>query len=105
MSITFSPAPHSPDSLNIANQNARELLTWLGIEHTQDLYGEISASELAALCRRRLWPIKRNEDPGLPASESPRHYVGGRRPGYLPKTTKALLKICESHPGTTINWY
>jgi hypothetical protein len=41
--------------INLSNQNAADFLAWLGLP-TRDLVGELPGRELAALCRRRLWP-------------------------------------------------
>jgi hypothetical protein len=68
MSVTFSIGsrvaadPGCPDTfLNLANRNAADLLAWLGLP-SAELYGSLPGRELAALCRRRLWPEKRNVD-------------------------------------------
>jgi hypothetical protein len=118
MSVTFSPTGHKHSCenpfecpvcsvlhLNVSNANARALLQWLDLEYG-DLWGEINASELAAKCRRRLWPEERNIDPGVPAVEEGRVIDCGRRPGYLPERTAQLLKLAEEAQkmGVTVSW-
>ena len=59
MSVTFSIGERASFDLdramNLSNRNAADLLAWLGLA-TDDLYGQMPARELAARCRRRLWP-------------------------------------------------
>jgi hypothetical protein len=97
--------------LNVNNRNAADLLRWLDLPFTEeDIYGEISATELAAKCRRRLWPEPRNDDPGLDGSDTKRPgkcriVECGRDPGYLKGRTEVLLKLCEkAGPGGVICW-
>lgn len=100
MSVTFSIAgTHRRDeedhlSLNLNNRNAADLLAWLGLPAI-DLWGEVPATDLAARCRRRLWPEPRNHDPGLPDGEDGRVFTCGRPPGYLRERTQQLLELCE----------
>lgn len=105
MSVTFSPAPHSPDSLNMANPHARELLIWLGITPRTDLCGEMSAENLATKCRVHLGMLPVGGDPGVAVTESARGTNFGRREDYLPEKAQALLAICNQHPNATISWY
>lgn len=103
MSITFQAEGERTDLdrpetyLNVNNVNGAELLWWLGL--SGEPYGEVSAADLAASCRRRLWPEARNADTGRPAEEPPEYHgrvhVGGRAPGYLPARAADLLKLCE----------
>jgi hypothetical protein len=118
VSITFSTRRSRIDYdddakfINLANRNAIDLLRWIGIEVTGegDLYGELPATELAARCRRRLWPEARNNDPGLDGSDTKqpgraRVIMGGRRPGYLRERTGELLRLCEkAGDGGVIYW-
>ena len=109
MSVTFSISglPYDlagpPDRslyFNLANANARELLAWVSCEPADpdDLYGELPAGRLAALCRRRLWDVDRNHDAAKPI------HVDGingnviecpRDAGYLRERTGWLLAMCE----------
>ncbi len=89
--------------LNLSNVNAMDLLRWLGVLAPGE-HGRIHSAELSALCRRRLWPEKRNEDPGREASEEGRVIDCGRREGYLPEKAQALLKLCERANGRRILW-
>jgi hypothetical protein len=88
--------------LNPSNANGRDLLRWLGYDELADMdqpYGELVASELAARCRRRLWPEARNSDPGREGGEVPglsaRVIDCGRRPGYLEEKVEQLLHLAE----------
>lgn len=82
-------------SINMANQNAMDVLVWLDIP--VDYMGEIDATELAAKCRRRLWDVDRNHDPGIPEVQlAPNVVQCERRPGYLRGRTEELLKLAES---------
>jgi hypothetical protein len=102
MSVTFSVEGERHELeeyekyLNFSNQNTQVLLDWLGVPHDH-LYGSIKGTELAAKCRRRLWPESRNVDVGTQTEEE---YDGrlirfGRPPGYLPERTAQLLQLAE----------
>ena len=97
----YSPQDHSL-WFNLANANARELLAWVSCEPADpdDLYGELPARGLAALCRRRLWDVDRNHDAAKPGYEerSPNHATTiecGRDADYLRVRTGWLLAMCE----------
>lgn len=102
MSITFF-ADAEREGLNLSNVNAADLMRWLGYE--PDCCGSLEARELAARCRRRLWPEARNFDAAL-AGEVQRapgratFIYCGRRAGYLRERTSQLLALAES-PGVT----
>lgn len=118
MSVTFWVTGEETDPerretfVNVANDNAADLLRWLGIPFDAgDLWGEAKASELAALCRRRLWNEPINQDPGVQGSESGGPGTGqvrvvdcGRRPGYLPERAAELLALCVRAGGGRISW-
>lgn len=99
MSITFKVEGERADwdrpetFLNVNNVNGCDLLRWLGL--SADPYGEVSAADLAARCRRRLWPEARNADGGRPAEEHGRIVMGARAPGYLPARAGELLELCK----------
>lgn len=107
--------------LNVTNDNARELLAWLGV--SSDLCGHIKATELAVKCRRRLWPEARNYDPAIPPIDTncgvtgmclcaegrnpvphARVIYGGRGPGYLRDKTEVLLRIAELAGENLVAW-
>jgi hypothetical protein len=48
----------------LGRDDALDLLHWLGLDRPE--FGAVRRSELAALCRRRLWPMPRNVDPAVP---------------------------------------
>ena len=115
MSVTFTIAGSHADwddpatHLNLANMNAAELLRWLDIDAQDDLYGEISARELAARCRRRLWGVARNYDPERVAhvDAKPGRATAiwpGRRPGYLREKTAELLALAERAGEGAVHW-
>src|SRR5262249_40429784 len=108
MSVTFSieerVSMDLEDSwINLANQNAADLLAWLGLP-ADELFGQIPARELAALCRRRLWPEARNADPEVPDVDRGRFYRFGRRAGYLRQRTMGLLHLAELADDGVISW-
>jgi hypothetical protein len=111
MSVTFAAQSvlvdedDSSSYLNISNVNARELLTWLGLSPDDDLDGECAVLDLAARCRRRLWPIPRNEDAGVPSAEFGGNGTGECRTVDLPETTARLLELCERAGTGAIRWY
>lgn len=89
-------------SINLNSVNAAEVLRWLGVDpHSEHgLVGEIEAKELAALCRRRLWPEKRNETPAVEGGEVPnpggcRFILGSRDANYHQEKALALLALSE----------
>ena len=93
--------------VNMANDNARQWLRWIGLP--PDDGGEISARELAARCRRRLWDEARNHDPAVEGSDHKedgcaRLIICDRRPNYLRERTEQMLKICEKAEGRLIAW-
>jgi hypothetical protein len=96
--------------VNPSNENARDLLKWLGLPHDK-LYGEVKARELAALVRRRLWPERRHsDDPGRPASihhseSGPVVIMFGREPGRLAQYAERLLALADHAGDGTIVWY
>jgi hypothetical protein len=116
MSVTFSSDRIEVDYetpatfLHLANKNAEDLLEWVGIE-SEKLNGEIPVVDLIPLCRRRLWPIPRNVDPGShavtyggPGTGTCRVVDDGRRPQYLPEKTACLLALCFRAGGGVIRW-
>lgn len=93
--------------VNMANMNALEWLTWVGL--VADYGGDIEASKLAVLCRRRLWNEARNHDPVREGAEykvpnGPRVIECERRPDYLRSQTERMLKLCEKAGERTISW-
>lgn len=98
--------------VNLSNTNAIELLCWLGID--PDYCGEVSARDLAARCRRRLWDEARNHDPALSPAEraerlgldpsNNRVITPGREAGYLRTRTERLLKLAEKAADHLITW-
>ena len=76
---------------------------WLGLP-VEHLVGELPARELAALCRRRLWPEPRNLDPEVPDQISNRFYCFGRPNGYLRQRTAELLHLAELAGDGLISW-
>ena len=91
---------HEP---NLANSNARDVLSWLDLED-EYLCGRLKATEFRARCKRRLWDEPRNHDPGMTADEVA-HHLGlepscrvitqARAPGYIRAQITRLLKIAE----------
>jgi hypothetical protein len=118
MSITFSGGSMDEEDqatyLNLNQRNARDLLEWLGLptppEGDDDMFGEIEAQELAARCRRRLWPVARNTDDELlgevhEAANGHCKSIECPRPaGYLREKTQALLTLCERSIEGKIYW-
>ncbi len=103
MSITFwSDGVEDDEGLNLSNANACDLLVWLGYE--PDYAGELDAGDLAARCRRRLWPEARNLDPARPTVETGgdgrvRMVECGRPEGYLRQRTAQLLALADRARG------
>jgi hypothetical protein len=86
-------------SMNLSNSNAADLCEWLGAPF-EEYSGELPATELAALCRRRLWPEPRNQGVEVPArveSVPGRATIVtcAREADYLPRRTRQLLDLCE----------
>lgn len=99
MSVTFW-SDGNPEGMNLCNRNAYDLMRWLGF--TPDYSGVLDSAEVAARCRRRLWPESRNLDPGLECivelrpDGTPRFIEAGREENYLHDRTESLLRIAES---------
>ncbi len=110
--------------INLSNTNAADLLSWLGLPVEPG--GEAPARDVAARCRRRLWPIQENHDPALPGSDTatstlgvveqdrttrlvrgtsgPRVITFPRREGYLRQRTEQLLALAEDARDGLIRW-
>lgn len=93
--------------INMANGNAADFMRWVGLPSAPG--GEVKASELAALCRRRLWDEARNHDKGFEGRDykvpgGPRVIEGGRRDGYMREQTERMLKLCELAGDRWIAW-
>jgi predicted Rdx family selenoprotein len=85
-----------PDTfVQLSIENGQAILAWLWFK--QEDYGYMEASELAARCRRRLWPIPRNFDPATPPKKDRRGNIfsPGRPAGFLRAHTEALLQLAE----------
>lgn len=114
MSITFSGNSSDPEDsfsyVNVSNDNAKDLLEWIGVS-SPDFCGELPATDVAAKCRRRLWPEPRNFDDerlGVVhegSDGSVRAVECRRRAGYLRDKTVALLALCERLGPATLYWY
>lgn len=75
--------------LRLPRSDALDLLAWLGLDRPE--FGAVPASDLAARCRRRLWPMPRNVDPASPP----------RPAGTLRSMTARLLELCEAAPSAS----
>jgi hypothetical protein len=108
MSVTFSIEGQRPDYddpstfVNLSNVNAADLLEWLALP--RDLWGQIDARELAARCRRRLWDVPRNHDPGRAPIVQGRLVTCGRFAGYLRERTADILRLAERAGAARIHW-
>lgn len=96
------------DRLRVSNANAEEFLVWLGL--TPDIDAPpVKATEVAALCRRRLWPEARNEDQGRDGSDTkdpgkPRVIEGGRPAGRFKYYAEKLLVLAEKAGDDYVGW-
>lgn len=113
---TDSPRMFSCDDctdveVNMANMNAAEWMRWVGLNSCPG--GEIKATELAALCRRRLWDEARNHDPSVTSEQfakrlglenNPRVIFGERAEDYLRDRTEQILRVCEKAGDRMIAW-
>lgn len=100
MSVTFIADGSDSEGMNLANANARLLLEWIGYPGDPWDLDKLPAAEVAARCRRRLWPEGRNHDQGDPGSDTklpgePRVIDCGRREGYLEEKTALLLAMAK----------
>jgi hypothetical protein len=108
MSVTFAIGNRVSTNLDdpwitLSNQNAADLLLWLGLPANY-LVGEVLARELAARCRRRLWPEPRNMDGEVPPEFCSRFYSFGRPIGYLRQRAAELLHLAELAGDGVISW-
>lgn len=100
MSVTFYVEGERPDwqrggsFLSLSNANARDLLDRLGYREMA-LWGEISARDLAARCRRRLWDIGRNHGPALAEGLEGNAVALGHPTDYLRERSARLLRLAE----------
>jgi hypothetical protein len=83
-------APERGALLALRRVDALDLLEWLGVDRPE--FGRIPARELAALCRRRLWPIARNVDAAF----------GARPAGALQAYTQELLAGLAGSEGSVL---
>jgi hypothetical protein len=83
-------APAGGALLALRRVDALDLLEWLGVDRPE--FGRIAARELAALCRRRLWPIARNLDAAC----------GARPAGALRAFTEELLASLDGSEGAVV---
>lgn len=92
--------------VNLHSQNAGDWMRWVGL--TSAPMGEIKATELAALCRRRLWDEARNHDAAVSFDEyqgkGARVISGGRPEGRLRDITEQMLRVCEKAGDRLIAW-
>src|SRR5258708_144458 len=108
MSVTFHIEGQGPDYddpstyLNLANDNASELLEWLALPRV--LCGEFDAHELAVRCRRRLWDVARNHDPARAERVDGRLITCARGADYLRERTADLLRLAENAGAARIRW-
>ena len=108
MSVTFEIEGCSPDYddpstfVNLANQNAGELLEWLSLPRV--LWGALEAHEIAVRCRRRLWDVPRNHDPAHAEHVDGRLITCARRADYLRERTADLLRLAENAGAARICW-
>lgn len=85
--------------VQLREEDSADLLRWLWLDATD--FGFLEAADLAARCRRRLWPIARNFDPAI--SNQTQSTVNGnvrlvaprREAGFLRAHTERLLKLAE----------
>lgn len=94
-------------SVNLHNQNAGDWMRWVGIQ--SEPHGHMKASDLAALCRRRLWDEKRNHDAPVAFEDHQtpgraRVIMGGRPEGRLRQITEQMLRVCEKAGDRLIAW-
>jgi hypothetical protein len=54
--------------LELPRAQGLELLEWLGLGRPE--FGAVEVGKLLPLCRRRLWPERRNQGPLMPFVES-----------------------------------
>ena len=108
MSVTFHIEGQRPDYddpstyLNLANDNAFELLDWLALPRVP--CGELDAHDLAVRCRRRLWDVARNHDPARDERVDGRLITCARRADYLRERTGDLLRLAEKAGAARIRW-
>jgi hypothetical protein len=94
-------------SVDLHLQNAADWMQWVGLKSAP--MGEIKATELAALCRRRLWDEARNHDKGVAFEDHQvegraRVIMGGRPDGRLRDITEQMLRVCEKAGDRLIAW-
>lgn len=106
--------PACEAKLNIANENACDLLAYLGIldaiadgSHGIRVSGTTSAGHiqadlLARLCRARLNMV--NAEPERPAIQLGRVIISGREASYLPARARSLLAIAMLARGGWVVW-
>jgi len=115
--VAFDKGEQSPEmfscenctdvSVNLHNQNAGDWMRWVGL--TSAPHGQIKATDLAALCRRRLWDEARNHDAGVAFEDHQvegraRVISGGRSAGRLRQITEQMLRVCEKAGERLIAW-
>jgi hypothetical protein len=93
--------------VNMANSNARELLTYLGLE-TDDLCGTADADDLTGRCLVAMALAPDVElIPTVQHGEQGARLIDlGRAKGYVPAKLEALLELCRfaKEQGRSIQW-
>jgi hypothetical protein len=108
MSMTFRANGEGAE-MNLSNVNACDLLRWLAYDPVPE-GADLTARDLAARCRRRLWPEARNFDPAVGAITT-RSVTGarlvecGRREGYLRERTEQLLRLADAAGDGVVSYY
>jgi hypothetical protein len=82
-------------TVNLGNQNARDLLTALGLEADEPgMYGVMGARELSQRCAMVTSKMVTPSAAIAPVSEG-RVHMGGREEGYVQRRAKDLLALCD----------
>jgi len=84
--------------LEVSRVDGLDLLEWLGLGRAE--FGAIEASTLAPLCRRRLWPERRNFAPHVSVVRA--GDAQGRETATLRHLAARVVAAVESAPGAVV---
>lgn len=86
-----------PAFLELSRDDGLDLLEWIGLGRAE--FGAVEVSVLLPLCRRRMWPMARNVDPGRRGGDGL-----ARAAGTLQRLTSDLAAAIAGMPEALVQF-